>query len=78
MENAIVTGIGTGVHGSTLPTTLPTPSASRLRASGVIPGSTGGSVRLVGRVSGRPVGHLVPAPLPIFDPTQDETPVRIT
>ncbi|WP_131105408.1 hypothetical protein [Ornithinimicrobium sufpigmenti] len=73
MENAIVTGIGTSVHGSTLPTTLPALSASRLRASGVIAGSLGGSVRL-----GAPFGHLVPTPQPIFDPTQDETPVRIT
>ncbi|QFG69172.1 hypothetical protein [Ornithinimicrobium pratense] len=66
MENAIVTGIGTGVQGSTLPTLR----AFRLRASGFVPGSVGGSVRLF--------DHTVPAPQPIFDPTHDVTPVRIT
>lgn len=66
MENAIVTGIGTGAQGPTLPTLRP----FRLRASGTIPGALGGSAR--------PTGATVPAPTPIFDPTQDVTPVRIT
>lgn len=64
MENAIVTGIG--VRRSTLPTLR----AFRLREKSPSQGGFGGSVRVL--------GHTLPAPTPIFDPTQDVTPVRIT
>lgn len=64
MENMIVTGIGVKRP------TLPTLRSSRLRAEAPIGGGVGGGDRVI--------GHLVPAPTPIFDPTQDVTPVRIT
>ena len=64
MENAIVTGIG--VQRSTLPTLR----AFRLRVESPRQGGFGSGVRVYGRT--------LPAPTPIFDPTQDVTPVRIT
>lgn len=63
MESTIVTGIG--MRRSTLPTLR----AFRLRVEGPRRGY-GSSVRAF--------GQTLPAPTPIFDPTQDVTPVRIT
>lgn len=57
--------IVTGI-GSVRRPTLPTLRAFRLRAEAGV----------IGSVS--PFGHTVPAPAPTFDPTQDQTAVRIT
>lgn len=66
MENVI--GIGTVTGTGTSRSTLPTLRAFRPRATSASEGSVGGS----GRVD---LGRSAPAP--IFDPTQDVTPVRI-